>query len=144
MKWSAVLRPVSPTRNHRHHPPNPHNVRVPERHFLLGRVHMAWCLLRGAVWPWRDRDRSRAAGTAFPGFLFGPLVGRAVDRFGRSRLLPIELINGAMSPLGLAFHLPLPVAVVLVTTLSLGYDDADLACRHRDRSQRASRSCDGS
>ena len=61
-------------------------------------------------------------GYGVPGFLFGPLIGRAADRWGRGRLLPAGLVIGAVSATALALDLPLVVAAVLVTTLSLGYD----------------------
>src|SRR3546814_689126 len=35
-------------------------------------------------------------GYGIPGFLFGPLIGRAADRWGRARLLPIGLGLGAL------------------------------------------------
>ena len=61
-------------------------------------------------------------GYGVPGFLFGPLIGRAADRWGRGRLLPAGLAIGAVSAVALALVLPLFAAAVLVTTLSLGYD----------------------
>ena len=61
-------------------------------------------------------------GYGVPGFLFGPLIGRAADRWGRGRLLPAGLAIGAASAAALALDLPLVAAAVLVTTLSLGYD----------------------
>lgn len=61
-------------------------------------------------------------GYGVPGFLFGPLVGRAADRWGRSHLLPAGVAIGGASAVALAPQMPLLVAVLLVTTLSLGYD----------------------
>lgn len=61
-------------------------------------------------------------GYGVPGFLFGPLIGRAADRWGRARLLPIGLALGALSTAALVFHGPLIISVVAVTFLSLGYD----------------------
>jgi predicted MFS family arabinose efflux permease len=61
-------------------------------------------------------------GYGVPGFLFGPRIGRLADRYGRGRLIPAGLALGALSAASLAFELPLPVAVVSVTLLSLGYD----------------------
>jgi predicted MFS family arabinose efflux permease len=61
-------------------------------------------------------------GYGIPGFLFGPLIGRAADRVGRRRLLPIGFAIGGVSAAGLAFSVPLGLSVVFVTTLSLGYD----------------------
>jgi predicted MFS family arabinose efflux permease len=36
-------------------------------------------------------------GYGVPGFLFGPLIGRAADRWGRARLLPIGLGLSALA-----------------------------------------------
>jgi len=61
-------------------------------------------------------------GYGVPGFLFGPMIGRAVDRQGRNRLIPIGLAIGALAAGMLVFDLPLLMAAVAVTLLSLGYD----------------------
>lgn len=61
-------------------------------------------------------------GYGVPGFVFGPLIGRAADRLGRGRLLPLGFAIGGISAAGLAFDVPLGISVVCVTTLSLGYD----------------------
>src|SRR3546814_11426416 len=61
-------------------------------------------------------------GFGIPGFLFGPLIGRAADRWGRARLLHIGLGLGALGAATLIFNGPLILAVVAVTVLSLGYD----------------------
>lgn len=61
-------------------------------------------------------------GYGIPGFLFGPVIGRAADRWGRARLLPVGLFLGALAALSLTLDLPLLVAAVAVTILSLGYD----------------------
>ena len=61
-------------------------------------------------------------GYGVPGFLFGPIIGRAVDRMGRARLLPIGLLLGSVAAAFLIFDTPLVVAAVAVTVLSLGYD----------------------
>lgn len=61
-------------------------------------------------------------GYGVPGFLFGPVVGRAADRWGRARLLPIGLGLGAIGAAALLAPLPLLLAAVAVTVLSLGYD----------------------
>jgi predicted MFS family arabinose efflux permease len=60
-------------------------------------------------------------GYGMPGFLFGPLIGRAADRWGRFRLLPAGLAIGGASAAALALHLPVMAATLLVTVLSLGY-----------------------
>ena len=61
-------------------------------------------------------------GYGIPGFLFGPLVGRLADRFGRSRLIPIGLLLAGASAVGLAADVSVWGAATLVTLLSLGYD----------------------
>lgn len=61
-------------------------------------------------------------GYGVPGFLFGPLIGQAADRWGRGRLLPIGFLIGGASAAALALDLPVVAAALLVTTLSLGYD----------------------
>ncbi|MDB4933938.1 MAG: transporter [Labilithrix sp.] len=61
-------------------------------------------------------------GYGVPGFLFGPLVGRMADKLGRGRLIPVGLAIGAISALALAPTVPLWVAAIAVTTVSLGYD----------------------
>jgi predicted MFS family arabinose efflux permease len=61
-------------------------------------------------------------GYGVPGFLFGPVIGRAADRWGRARLLPIGLGLSAVGAAALILDLPLTVAAVAVTILSLGYD----------------------
>lgn len=61
-------------------------------------------------------------GYGVPGFLFGPRIGRLADRYGRGRLIPAGLALAAIAAGSLAFELPLSVAVVSVTLLSLGYD----------------------
>src|SRR3546814_18248602 len=43
-------------------------------------------------------------GYGIPGFLFGPLIGRAADRWGRARLLPIGLGLGALGAATLIFN----------------------------------------
>ncbi len=61
-------------------------------------------------------------GYGVPGFLFGPIIGRAADRWGRGRLLPLGLAIGGTSAAALALELPVLVAALLVTVLSIGYD----------------------
>lgn len=61
-------------------------------------------------------------GYGVPGFLLGPPIGRAADRWGRSRILPAGLAIAGASAAALALDLPLVFAALLVTTLSLGYD----------------------
>lgn len=61
-------------------------------------------------------------GYGIPGFLFGPVIGRAADRLGRGRLLPVGLGLGALAAAALVLGLPLAAAAIAVTILSLGYD----------------------
>jgi predicted MFS family arabinose efflux permease len=61
-------------------------------------------------------------GYGIPGFLFGPLIGRAADHWGRNRLIPLGIAIGGAAACALAFVVPLPVTILLVTALSLGYD----------------------
>lgn len=61
-------------------------------------------------------------GYGIPGFVFGPLIGRAADRRGRARLIPIGLTAAALAALGLALPAPLAIVALMVTLLSLGYD----------------------
>lgn len=61
-------------------------------------------------------------GYGIPGFLLGPIIGRAADRWGRRWLIPVGL---GLSAVAVAFLIPdlqLAVAALAVTVLSLGYD----------------------
>ncbi|MBI2882953.1 MAG: MFS transporter [Candidatus Methylomirabilis oxyfera] len=61
-------------------------------------------------------------GYGVPGFLLGPLIGRAADHWGRRWLVPAGLGIAAIAVGVLIFDVPLLVAALAVTTLSLGYD----------------------
>jgi predicted MFS family arabinose efflux permease len=61
-------------------------------------------------------------GYGVPGFLLGPVIGRAADRWGRRWLVPAGLGVGALASLLLMPKLPLLAAALTVTVLSLGYD----------------------
>ena len=61
-------------------------------------------------------------GYGVPGFLLGPVIGRAADRWGRRWLVPAGLAVSAAAALLLAAPLPLVAAALAVTVLSLGYD----------------------
>jgi predicted MFS family arabinose efflux permease len=61
-------------------------------------------------------------GYGVPGFLFGPLIGRAADRWGRARLLPIGLGLSTLAAAVLILGFPLILAPVVAMALSLGYD----------------------
>lgn len=57
-----------------------------------------------------------------PGFLFGPVIGRLADRYGRAHLIPLGLAVGAASAFLLVPHLPVLLPAITVGVLSLGYD----------------------
>lgn len=61
-------------------------------------------------------------GYGVPGFLLGPVIGRAADRWGRRWLVPGGLAISAFSAAALILHAPVALAAVAVTALSLGYD----------------------
>jgi predicted MFS family arabinose efflux permease len=61
-------------------------------------------------------------GYGVPGFLFGPLIGRVADRWGRARLLPIGLGLSAVAAALLMVGFPMILAPVVAMILSLGYD----------------------
>lgn len=61
-------------------------------------------------------------GYGIPGFLFGPSIGRLADRVGRNYLIPLGLVLAGASAAALALNIPIALAPVLVTLLSLGYD----------------------
>jgi predicted MFS family arabinose efflux permease len=61
-------------------------------------------------------------GYGVPGFLFGPLIGRAADRWGRAWLLPIGLGLSALAAALLIIGFPVILAPVVAMLLSLGYD----------------------
>lgn len=61
-------------------------------------------------------------GYGVPGFLLGPVIGRAADRWGRNRLVPLGFGIAGVSAAILIFDVPLVVAALAVASLSLGYD----------------------
>jgi predicted MFS family arabinose efflux permease len=61
-------------------------------------------------------------GYGVPGLLLGPVIGRLADRAGRRLLIPLGVAIGGASAIALALDVPLLLASVFVTTLSLGYD----------------------
>lgn len=61
-------------------------------------------------------------GYGVPGFLIGPVIGRAADKWGRRFLIPAGIGIAAIAAGLLALPSPLIVAAVAVTVLSLGYD----------------------
>lgn len=61
-------------------------------------------------------------GYGIPGFVLGPVIGRAADRWGRRVLIPVGLALGSLAVLALVLPVPLVGAALAVTLLSLGYD----------------------
>jgi len=61
-------------------------------------------------------------GYGIPGLLFGPLLGRLADRYGRNKIIPLGLFLGAGTVLLLSQHFSLVASCVLVALLSLGFD----------------------
>ena len=61
-------------------------------------------------------------GYGVPGFLFGPIIGRVADRYGRRWIVPMGLGIAAIAALALIPNMPVVGAALAVTALSLGYD----------------------
>ncbi len=61
-------------------------------------------------------------GYGVPGFLLSPMMGKFADRWGRSLLIPIGFAVAGIAVTILIFDVPLLVAALGVTILSLGYD----------------------
>jgi len=61
-------------------------------------------------------------GYGIPGFVLGPIIGRAADRWGRRWLVPAGIAIAASAAAALVADMPLLVVPLVVTTLSLGYD----------------------
>ena len=61
-------------------------------------------------------------GYGVPGFLLGPIIGRAADRWGRRWLIPGGLAIGGLAAVALIPDVPMLAAASAVTVLSLGYD----------------------
>lgn len=61
-------------------------------------------------------------GYGVPGFLLGPMIGRAADRWGRRWLIPAGVGLAAVSAALLIPRQPLAFVAIMVTLLSLGYD----------------------
>jgi len=77
-----------------------------QRHYGLGPMGIGLALL----------------GYGVPGFLLGPVIGRAADRWGRAKLLPIGLVFSALAAAALLVGFPLLLAPLVAAVLSLGYD----------------------
>jgi predicted MFS family arabinose efflux permease len=61
-------------------------------------------------------------GYGIPGFLFGPVIGKMADRRGRRGMVRLGLVLAASCAFALAEPLPVMVATVFITLLSLGFD----------------------
>ena len=61
-------------------------------------------------------------GYGIPGFVFGTTIGRAADRHGRGRILPLGLAVGALGAAALVPTTTVVVAAIAVVIVSLGYD----------------------
>lgn len=61
-------------------------------------------------------------GYGVPGFLFGPIIGRAADRWSRRWLVPAGLAVAALAAFVLMLDVSVWIAAVAVAMLSLGYD----------------------
>jgi predicted MFS family arabinose efflux permease len=61
-------------------------------------------------------------GYGVPGFLLGPTIGRAADRWGRAKLLPVGLALSAFAATALLLPIPVLLAPCVALVLSLGYD----------------------
>lgn len=61
-------------------------------------------------------------GYGIPGLLFGPMIGRLADRYGRARIIPVGVALTGVCALLLAAPLPLVAVQLSIVTLSLGYD----------------------
>lgn len=61
-------------------------------------------------------------GYGIPGLLLGSTIGRAADRWGRSRLIAPGLGIAAVAAAAMIFDVPILVAALAVTVVSLGYD----------------------
>ena len=57
-----------------------------------------------------------------PGMLLGPTIGRAADRFGRRRFIPMGILLAALAAAAYIPRLPLAWPALLTGILSLGYD----------------------
>jgi predicted MFS family arabinose efflux permease len=61
-------------------------------------------------------------GYGVPGFLLGPVIGKAADRWGRRWLVPAGLAISAVAAGVLMLDVSVWIAAVAVALLSLGYD----------------------
>lgn len=61
-------------------------------------------------------------GYGIPGMLFGPVIGKLADRYGRSVIVPSGVVLTGLCALALAASLPLDGVRVAIILLSLGFD----------------------
>lgn len=61
-------------------------------------------------------------GYGIPGLLFGPVLGKLADKFGRNKIIPIGILVGALSALSLSINYSLVISCISIATLSLGFD----------------------
>lgn len=61
-------------------------------------------------------------GYGIPGMLFGPVIGKLADRYGRSVLVPTGVALTGACALLLALPLPLDAVRIAIVLLSLGFD----------------------
>lgn len=61
-------------------------------------------------------------GYGIPGLLFGPVIGRLADRYGRARIIPAGVALTGVCALLLAAPLPLIAVQAAIVALSLGFD----------------------
>ncbi|MGH7051117.1 MAG: MFS transporter [Acetobacteraceae bacterium] len=61
-------------------------------------------------------------GYGIPGLLFGPIIGRLADRYGRAWIIPAGVMLTGLCALLLALPLGLVAAQIAIILLSLGFD----------------------
>lgn len=61
-------------------------------------------------------------GYGLPGLLFGSLIGRTADKRGRYTIILSGLMIAALAAASLALDIPVVLAAIAVTLVSLGYD----------------------
>lgn len=61
-------------------------------------------------------------GYGVPGLMFGPILGKLADKYGRNKIIPIGILLGALSAIFLGTYNSLPAGCFFVATLSLGFD----------------------
>jgi predicted MFS family arabinose efflux permease len=61
-------------------------------------------------------------GYGIPGLLFGPIIGRLADRYGRAWIIPAGVMLTGLCALLLALPVELVVAQIAIVLLSLGFD----------------------